>query len=299
VLADGSTLECSPGADPELFRAARVGLGALGAIAEVTLRCVPAFTLRGVDKPAPLEQTLDRFDELVAANDHFEFFVFPYTRTALTRRIRRSHADPSPPPRWRRLAQEALVENAALGLACRTGRRLPRLAPALDRLIAAAMSPGELEDLAHRVYATRRAVRFTEMEYAIPRARAREAVERVLALVERRRLPVLFPVEVRFSAPDDAFLSTAHGRDTCYVAVHQYHGMEYEFYFRAVEEIMDGYGGRPHWGKRHYQTAATLRERYPRWDAFQAVRARLDPAGTFANAYTRRTLGDAAARAAA
>src|SRR6476620_445764 len=82
VLADGSTLECSPGADPELFRAARVGLGALGAIAEVTLRCVPAFTLRGVDAPAPLAETLDRFDERVRENDHFEFFVFPHADTA-------------------------------------------------------------------------------------------------------------------------------------------------------------------------------------------------------------------------
>jgi L-gulono-1,4-lactone dehydrogenase len=96
---------------------------------------------------------------------------------------------------------------------------------------------------------------------------------------------------VRFSAADDAFLSTAHARESCYVAVHQYRGMEFEAYFRAVEAIMDDFGGRPHWGKRHYQRAATLRERYPRWDAFQAVRARLDPGGTFANDYTRRTLG--------
>ena len=141
------------------------------------------------------------------------------------------------------------------------------------------------------MYASKRAVRFTEMEYAIPRADARGAVERVLELVERRRLPILFPLEVRFSAPDDAFLSTAFGRDTCYVAVHQYKGMEFETYFRAVEQIMGSYGGRPHWGKRHYQAAATLRERYPAWDRFQAVRERLDPDRVFANDYTRRVLG--------
>src|SRR5205809_928601 len=70
VLADGSTLECSPERDAELWRAARVGLGALGVIAEVTLRCVPAFTLHGVDAPAPLAQTLERFDELALGNDH-------------------------------------------------------------------------------------------------------------------------------------------------------------------------------------------------------------------------------------
>jgi L-gulono-1,4-lactone dehydrogenase len=83
------------------------------------------------------------------------------------------------------------------------------------------------------------------------------------------------------------------------VAVHMYRGLEFESYFRAVEAIMDEYGGRPHWGKRHYQTAATLKPRYPEWDRFQAVRARLDPGGLFRNAYTDRVLGPVGAPVAA
>lgn len=129
------------------------------------------------------------------------------------------------------------------------------------------------------------------MEYAIPRTHGPEALQRVIDVVRRRNLPVMFPIEVRFSAADDAFLSTAHGRDTCYIAVHQYSGMEFETYFRAVEEIMTEYAGRPHWGKRHYQTAATLRELYPEWDRFAAVRNRLDPQRVFLNDYTQRVLG--------
>ena len=93
------------------------------------------------------------------------------------------------------------------------------------------------------------------------------------------------------SAGDDALLSTAHERETCYIAVHQFNRMEFETYFRAVEAIMNEYGGRPHWGKRHYQTADTLKDRYPEWDRFQAVRARLDPHGAFTNDYCRRVLG--------
>jgi L-gulonolactone oxidase len=153
------------------------------------------------------------------------------------------------------------------------------------------MSASEVEDHSHRVFATQRRVRFNEMEYGIPREHARAAVERVLAAIERRRLPVAFPLEVRFAAGDDALLSTAHGRETCYVAVHQYRGMEFETAFRAVEAIMDELGGRPHWGKRHYQTAATLAARYPGWDRFQAVRERLDPERVFTNDYVRRVLG--------
>jgi len=121
----------------------------------------------------------------------------------------------------------------------------------------------------------------------------------VRELVQSRRLPVNFPLEVRVVAPDDAFLSTAHERPTAYVAVHVFRGMEWRQYFRAVEEIMDDLGGRPHWGKRHFQTAETLRPRYPRWDDFQAVRARLDPEGRFANRYTDRVLGRVDARAPA
>ncbi len=96
MLADGSVLECSPERDPEVFRAARVGLGALGVIAEVTLRCVPAFRAGGVDRPAPLEQTLERFEELALGNDHFEFFVFPHTHTALTRTNNRTELPARP-----------------------------------------------------------------------------------------------------------------------------------------------------------------------------------------------------------
>jgi L-gulonolactone oxidase len=291
VTAGGDVLDLSPESDAETYLAARVSLGALGVISAVTIQCVPLYTLHRQDEPAPLEDTLARLDEHVDGNDHFELFAFPYTRIALTRRMRRSHEEPSPPPQWRRYLQEQLIENQALGAICRVGRRFPRLTPRLNRIIAGAMSSSYVEDRPDNVYATTRAVRFTEMEYALPRARAREAIERVFALVERYRLPILFPLEVRFAAGDDAFLSTAYRRDTCYIAVHQYRGMEYETYFRGVERIMDEYDGRPHWGKRHYQSASTLSERYPEWDRFQAVRARLDPDGVFANRYTERVLG--------
>ena len=137
------------------------------------------------------------------------------------------------------------------------------------------------------------------MEYALPRERTVEAVRRVLELVEHGgpaadpRFAVPFPIEVRTVAADDALISTAAGRDSGFVAVHMYRGMAWEPYFRAVEAIMDELGGRPHWGKRHFQTAATLRERYPDWDRFQAVRRRLDPEGRFANAYVERVFGPA------
>ncbi|HWG07582.1 MAG TPA: D-arabinono-1,4-lactone oxidase [Solirubrobacteraceae bacterium] len=293
VLADGSTLVCDAERDPEAFRAARVGLGALGVVAEVTLRCVPAFTLRGIDEPAPLEQTLERFEELALGNDHFEFFVFPYADVALTRTNNRTDEPPRPRGRVSAWANDVLLNNHAFGLFCRLSRRLPGAIPQINRLVTRLAGRSERVERSASIFASPRLVRFTEMEYALPRARTPEAVRRVLELVERRGLAVPFPIEARTAAPDDAFLSTAAGRDTGYVAVHMFKGMQWRPYFEAVEAIMDELDGRPHWGKRHFQTAATLRERYPDWERFQAVRARLDPGGVFANAWTDRVLGPA------
>ena len=288
VTATGEVLDVSEGDD---YLAARVSLGALGVISEVTLKVVPLFTLHREDELRPLSTTLERLDADVDGNDHFEFFVFPYGETALTRTTRRSNEPPRPGPAWKKRLGEGL-ENVGLNVICRTGRQFPSAAPRLNRLMTSLMSPSSVQDHGWKVYASARNVKFTEMEYAIPREHAQEAVRRVIDLVRRRNLPIMYPLEVRFSAPDDAFLSTAHGRETCYIAVHQFSGMEFETYFRAVEEIMDSYEGRPHWGKRHYQSAATLRDRYPDWDRFIAVRDRLDPNRVFRNDYTRRVLGN-------
>jgi len=299
VTADGEPMDVSEASDRETLLACRVGLGALGIVTELTLRAVPLFTLRRVDEPRPLRDTLDRVDELVDASDHFELWAFPYSDVALTRTCERIDQPPRPADERSVWIQEVLLENAVLEAVCRLGRAAPPLIPRLNRTIPRLASRSTKVGRSWRVYASRRSVRFTEMEYAIPREHGREALERVLDLVQRRRLPVNFPVEFRFAAGDDAFLSTAQGRDSCYIAVHQFRGMEYETYFRAVEQIMDDYGGRPHWGKRHYQAAATLAPRYPGWERFQAVRARLDPRGLFANDYTRRVLGPVSAPVAA
>ncbi|HEX9967145.1 MAG TPA: D-arabinono-1,4-lactone oxidase [Solirubrobacterales bacterium] len=278
-------------AEPELLRAARIGLGALGAIAAVTLRCVPAFALRRVDAPRPREQVLDDFERQAAAHDHFELFTFPYSDSALT--IERNRVEGAPPPRRARAARfnEVVLENWALGSLAATGKRFPAAIPALSRLAGRLASGSSRTEASHRIFASERRVRFTEMEYGVPREHGPEAVRRTIEWVRRDRYPVFFPIEVRVARGDDALLSPSHERDTAYVAVHQYRGMEWRPYFEAVEGIMREYGGRPHWGKRHFQTAATLAPLYPEWDRFQAARDELDPGRVFTNEYAERVLG--------
>lgn len=291
VLADGSTLEVSAARDPAAFRAARVGLGALGAIYAVTLRTVPAFTIRRVDRPRPLAETLAGLDELVDGLDHFEFYVFPHTDTALCRESTRTEEPPRAPSTAARYAREVALENWIGQALAILARRVPAAIPGLSRLAAAGAGRSTKVDRSHRVYPSERRIRFTEMEYAIPRHHAREAVERVLEVAARPEYRVGYPIEVRFVAGDDALLSPAHGRETCYVAVHQDRFLDWEPYFREVEAIMTSYEGRPHWGKRHFRTAEDLSIAYPGWSEFRRIRARLDPKGVFANPYLDRVLG--------
>ena len=294
VTADGSLVTCSASARPGLFAAARVGLGALGVVSAVTLRCVPSFTLAADERPMPVEQVIEEFDALAAANDHFEFYWFPYGRQALVKRNNRvSSGAPAagPMPGWRRFWEFEVMENAAFGTLCRAGRAAPRLIPALNRLSSAGLSARTYTDASYRVFVTPRRVRFVESEYAVPRESLRGVLTELRRAVPRLADPVMFPVEVRVAAADDIWLSTAYGRDTAYIAIHQYTGLPYRGYFDLFESVVAPVAGRPHWGKMHTLDAARLGPLYPRFDDFRQVRAQVDPEDRFGNPYLSRVFG--------
>ncbi len=285
VLADGSEMIVDGGDE---LRAARVGLGALGVVTAITLRCVPSFHLHAVDAPQPLDDVLDSLDQRVDGNDHFELFTFPHSPVALTRTNNRSDAAPTPRHPRREWVQDVVLDNHVFGLLNRIARRAPRTIPTLNRLAGRSASKRERVADSFDVFASPRLVRFEEMEYALPREHAVEAVRAARQILER--YPVSFPIELRFSAGDDAMLSPAHARESAYVAVHVFEGMSFEAPFREVEAVMGEWGGRPHWGKRSFLSAAELAPRYPRWADFAAIRERLDPDGRFVNAWARQTL---------
>jgi L-gulono-1,4-lactone dehydrogenase len=291
VLADGSVIEADERSDADAWRAGRVSIGALGIVTAVTIRAVPAFALRGVDEPRPLAWVLENFDELVDANDHFEFYTFPQSPLALTRTNNRTDAEPRPRSRVSAWANDIMLNNRAFGVFCRLGRRWPSIIPWLNRTASRLAGRSDRVDRSFEIFTSPRLVRFTEMEYAIPRTQAAEAVQAVRRVADTGGFAIPFPIEVRFAAADDALLSPANGRDSCYIAVHMFEKMPWQGYFACVDEIMAGYEGRPHWGKRHFQTAETLKGLYPEWDRFKSVHRRLDPDGRFANEYVRRVLG--------
>jgi L-gulonolactone oxidase len=292
VTGEGKVVELTEESDPDGLRAARVGLGALGALTAVTLRTIPAFTLHRIDEIRGIEDVLAEFEHDIDSNDHYEFFVFPYARNACT--VRRNRTDAAAKPRGpaSRFVNEWILGYYIADGLLRLTRRFNALIPYMNRFAAPLMSEGDYIEASFRVFSSERRFRFTEMEYALPREHGPEMVRRVLDWVEEHRFPTAFPLECRTVTADDAFLSPSFERDTVYVAVHQYKGMQWQPYFEAIETIAAEYDGRPHWGKRHGLTSATLAERYPCFGEFLAVRDRLDPHRTFASDYTRRCLGE-------
>jgi FAD-linked oxidoreductase len=292
LLADGSIVTCSDTNRPEVFDAARVGLGALGIITRVTLRCVPIFALQALEAPGSLTAALAELDDTVARVDHFEFYWFPHTDRVLTKSNTRLPASGplAPLGRVRAYIDDELLSNTAFEAVNRVVTRFPRAIPRVNSFSARALSAREFTDRSYRVFASSRTVKFREMEYAVPAQSIAFVIREVQRWLDTSGFAVAFPVEVRFAAADDIWLSTAHGRDTAYIAVHQYHRRDHREYFDAVEAIARSVGGRPHWGKLHSMTAGDFTEMYENFDAFRAVRDALDPDRVFENDYLRTVL---------
>lgn len=292
VAADGSVLRCSAQEHPEVFAAARLGLGALGVISEVTFAVEPVFLLTAREEPMPFDGVVADFDQLVAENEHFEFYWFPHTEGCNTKRNNRAPGPARPLPAVRGWIDDELLSNGVFQAACSLGRAVPAAIAPVARVSSRALSARTYTDIPYKVFTSPRRVRFVEMEYAVPRAAAMAALRELKALLERSEHRVCFPVEVRTAPADDVPLSTAYGRETAYIAVHMYHRAPHEAYFTAVERIMTAHGGRPHWGKLHSRDAGHLGAAYPRHAEFLRLRDRLDPDRVFGNAYLRRVLGD-------
>ncbi|GLX03486.1 D-arabinono-1,4-lactone oxidase [Microbispora sp. NBRC 16548] len=288
VLADGSVTTVREG---DLFDAARVGLGALGVLTAVTFRVEPAFLLRNRREPMAFSRILDTLDDLTEADDHLDFFWLPHTDTCLVKRNNRHPGPARPPAAFKRWLDNVFLENTLFGAACALGARLPGAVPAINGISARMLGSSECVDTSYKIFTSVREVRFLEMEYAVPRHHLAQALRETRDLVERSGWPITFPVEVRITPPSDAWLSTAYGRPSAYVACHVYRQAPNPAYFEGVEEIMVRLGGRPHWGKLHTRDADYLRGVYPRFGDFLALRRAMDPDGLFSNDYLDRVLG--------
>ncbi|NYI80052.1 D-arabinono-1,4-lactone oxidase [Nocardioides panzhihuensis] len=295
LLADGSVVSCSAAENPEIFDLARVGLGALGIVVEVTLQTEPLFALNAREGNDELAEVMASFDTHASETDHFEFYWFPHTTRVLTKhntRLPLPETSLEPVGRVRGWFDDELLSNTAFGATVGLGLRVPGLVKPLARFAASARSPREFTDISYRVFTSQRRVRFVESEYAVPRAAGMEVLAALQRAVEASSWNISFPVEVRVAAADDIPLSTGFERENVYIAIHTAPSSPWrEEYFAAFERIAGEVGGRPHWGKMHTLSAADLAERYPRFGDFVALRDKLDPSRIFGNPHLEQVLG--------
>ncbi|MGW5178572.1 D-arabinono-1,4-lactone oxidase [Streptomyces sp. NPDC004082] len=291
VLADGSVLTCSEKENPEVFAAARVGIGALGIVTAITFAVEPVFLLTAREEPMTFDRVTADFDALFTENEHFEFYWFPHTGNCNTKRNNRSAGPEKPVSRISGWIEDEFLSNGVFHAVNLLGRAVPATIPAIAKVSSRALSARTYTDIPYKVFTSPRRVRFVEMEYAVPREALVETLRELKTMVDRSPLRVSFPVEVRTAPADDITLSTASGRESAYIAVHMFRGTPYQAYFTAAERIFTAHEGRPHWGKVHTRDADYFAGVYPRFGEFTALRDRLDPDRRFGNDYLRRVLG--------
>ena len=260
VTAAGDILDCSSEIDAELFRAAQVSLGAMGVITAVRLRLLPLYRLHEQVRREQLDACLDRLEERIRGNRHFEFFWYPGEDIALTKTLNPTYRPPMASP---------ADDSAAAGVGL----------PSAER---------ERVDESWRVFPTVRENRFNEMEYSVPAERGMECFLEVRDLVRRKHTLAKWPIEYRTVAADDILISNAQGRATVAISIHEGADLPYAEFFNDAEKIFRRHQGRPHWAKLHSLSRSDLERLYPEWERFQTVRNQLDPRGRFLNEHLRR-----------
>lgn len=264
VLASGDTLDCSETQEPEIFAAARVSFGALGVVTRITLRVLPAYRLHERTRAAAFDECMAQLPALVRENRHFEFFWSPQQDVCAMKSLNPTDVE--------RLDPESPL-------------------PAISGRVARYVKPERI-DWSYRIFPSERTLLFNEMEFAVPAAHGPDCLHELRAMMRARHPEVAWPIEYRTLHADDIPLGPAHGRATVTISIHQAAELPHAAFFADAEAIFRNHRGRPHWGKMHSHAAHDLRDLYPQWDAFRAVREQLDPHGRFLSPYLRQMLLD-------
>ena len=281
MTADGQILTCNAQENAEVWSAAQVSLGALGAITEVTLQNRPARQLHRKVWVQTLQSVLRDGATLFEQLEHFELLYLPHTGFCIL--ISHTPYEGEIEPRLASKDDDGLNDLKQLR------DKVPAfLRPLFARfLIKDGEVLEEAKDQSWRVLAQPRPSKFNESEYHIPKEHGFACFERVCAAMDQ--LPnTYYPIEFRLTKGDDAWLSPFYQRDCHSIAVHASHVEPYDYLISTIGPIFKHFGGRPHWGKLNDLGFKELAELYPRWQDFLRIRAQLDPRGKFVNDYTRR-----------
>lgn len=260
VQPDGSILTVDE-TTPDLLLASRVSLGTLGAISEMTLQLTDSYRLKERIWREDFESAMEMHDELAAKHRHFSFFWCPYEESR--------HC-------------YCLPDTAKTS---KSGRTTDVCEMKVMDITDEEPFEAEFEKVAYSsdVYPIEYIANFHELEYAVPRQHGKDAVRAVRKLMLEEFPEAIYPIEYRFTAGDEAWMSPFYRQESVTVSVSGEPGKDYWDYLRAVDKILRGYGARPHWGKMHFLTGEDVTSIYPRAEDFRKLRRELDPEGFYLN----------------
>lgn len=286
LTASGELIEINRNENNQYFDAARVALGMFGIIVKVTLRVVDAYMLQEKSYRLTLDKGLESLERLKKSNRNFEFFWFPYTNLIQVKTLNEVGTDVMPPERSHSFKKLA-VENGLFWILSEMSRNIPSTSRLVSKVSALGIPTGEEQNRSYIQYITPRLVKFNEMEYCVPEEAMADVIRDIESYFNRKKIDVHFPLECRYVKGDSIWLSPSYKRDSAYIAVHMYKGMDFSEFFEEVEEIFFAYDGRPHWGKMHTVQFDQIEKLYPKVDDFLKLRKKLDPNGMFLNEYLR------------
>lgn len=286
LTATGELLEVSRIVNEEFFEAARLSLGMLGIIVKITLKVVPIYYLYGKNYRLTLNEGFSQLASLKQKNRNFEFYWFPYTKTIQVKTLNELKVVNDKKENGQ-FFQKVVMENGLFYALSEMSRNIPKTAKLVSQVSALGVPVGESINKSYLQYVTPRLVKFNEMEYSVAEASLESVIRELDELINREKISVHFPIECRFVKGDSIWLSPSYERDSAYIGIHMYKGMEFGDYFDRAEEIFLRHGGRPHWGKMHSLKYDELKQLYPKLDDFLKVRKQLDPNGIFLNEYVR------------
>ncbi len=283
VTPNGSVMDIDS-SDEDLLHAARVNVGALGIVTQVTMQNRESYKLKKREWTAPTEDILENFDELAANHRHFEIFPLVYSDYSLVlsidetdEPIGETELDPEP------TGDQSIAESLGLSESPTPAERRRQSNAAASRI-----QPSESVDLSHKILTNVRNSRFNEMEYSVPADVGAECLREILKTIYDQAIDVNFVLEYRYVGADNDWLSMSYGdHHHATISIHRAASEDYRPYFDVIEPIFWKYGGRPHWGKVHSLTHRELTELYPRFKDFMELRRELDPQGRMLNPHLR------------
>lgn len=286
ALPTGELVEVSENANRELFKAAQISLGALGIITRYKLKVVRAFVLEYTSKLGTIEDAVGNFDKYNNEYRNYEFYWFPYTNKVQLKLVSET-VKPIQDGGFMRDFNDILIENLGYYVLSEWSRTHKNFYKPFSKFSAWGVPKGTWRNHSNKIFATKRWVRFKEMEYNVPKDRFQECITEIMETIHKRDFRVHMPLEIRYVKADDIMISPANGRDAVYMAVHQYNGMDYMEYFKTIEEIFWKYDGRPHYGKMNTMNKEQFANTYANWGKFGEIQKNCDPKGIMLNDYLR------------